>query len=150
MLFTGWNMIGSIREQTNVPNGTETVPADQTYPQLFTWCRDHYELTQDIDPGLGYWALAYVDCELHVFSAPPAAPLPVQQITWGDSDWRVRLSLTSGAGTDVAEFGLHEDATDDFNAELDVPEPPSPPPSSTSPYLQAYYFYDPKIQWLRG
>jgi hypothetical protein len=143
-LAQGWNMIGSLWTATNVPDGTETVPADQLYPYIYRWAGDHYALTQAIEPGLGYWALAYVDCELHVFPAPSAAPLPVQQITWGDNDWRVRLALTSGAGTDVAEFGLHEDATDDFSAKLDVPEPPSPPPSSaTSPYQQVY-FYNPE------
>jgi hypothetical protein len=87
-LTQGWNMIGSLWTATNVPDGTETVPADQMYPYLYTWCGDHYELTQDIDPGLGYWALAYIDCELHVFPAPPAAPLQLPQVLLGDNDWR--------------------------------------------------------------
>ncbi|MCK4732178.1 MAG: SBBP repeat-containing protein, partial [Methanophagales archaeon] len=102
-LIQGWNMIGSLWTATNVPGGTETIPPNQMHPSLYTWNVDHYDTTQAIGPGLGYWALAYVDCELHVFPAPPAAPLPVQQITWGDNDWHARLALTSGAGTDVAE-----------------------------------------------
>jgi uncharacterized repeat protein (TIGR01451 family) len=136
-LTQGWNMIGSMWTATNVPGGTETVPADQVYPHFYTWCGDHYELTQDIDPGLGYWALAYVDCELHVFPAPQAAPPLSMHIPRGESDWGVKLDVTCGAGTDIAEFGLNVDATDGFDAEFDVPEAPPPPP----PYQQACFYY---------
>ncbi len=52
--------------------------------------------------------------------------------------WSVRLDVTCGVGTDVvAEFGLNEAATDGFDAQFDVPLPPSPPP----PYQLAYFYY---------
>ena len=66
-LAKDWNMIGSIWTETNVPDGTETDPADQMYQHLYTWSGDHYELTQAIDPGVGYWALTFCNCDLHVF-----------------------------------------------------------------------------------
>jgi hypothetical protein len=132
-------MIGSIWTTTNVPYGTETVPADQMYPSLYAWSVDHYVLTQDIEPGVGYWALAYSDCELCVFPAPPPPPpsSTLQALPRALNDWSVKLDVTCGVGTDNAEFGLNEAATDEFDPQFDVPLPPPPPP----PYQQAYFYY---------
>lgn len=106
-------MIGSIWGPTNVPSGTETVPPEQMYPYLYIWNLDHYDFTQDIDPGVGYWALTYSDCDLHVFPAPPLPPSSTatksplsRQIPQEFNDWDL-------IGVDIAEF--------------DAPEPPTPP-----------------------
>ncbi|RCV63038.1 hypothetical protein C5S53_16110 [Methanophagales archaeon] len=101
-LIGGWNMIGSIWTRTNVPLGTVTKPSGQMYPYLYTWNVDHYEFTQDIDPGEGYWALAYSNCSLHMFPTPLLAP----------------ISATP------TESQLSQQIPRDL---FDVPVPPSPP-----------------------
>jgi hypothetical protein len=122
-LTDGWNLIGSIWTTTNVPDGTETDPADQMYPHLYTWGGDHYELTQDIEPGVGYWALTFCNCELHVFPIQRQPQAPFQQSRQIQRDLNDWLAIIE----DNAEFGQKDAATDGIDTQLGVPEPPPPP-----------------------
>jgi hypothetical protein len=54
-----------------------------------------------------------------------------------DTAWGVKLNISTAGGSDSAEFGAADNATDGFDPYWDKQEAPAPP----APYVQAYFWY---------
>ena len=80
-LSTGWNMIGSLNQSADFSQPIDT-PDNSIFPQsLFSWEATgfSYQLSNQIEPGKGYWVLTLADCQLTVDAGTTAsAPMVVQ------------------------------------------------------------------------
>ena len=79
LLLPGWNMIGSLSQSTDFSQPSDT-PAGSIFPQsLFGWqaAGFSYQLSNQIEPGQGYWVLASVFCQLTVQAGTTTATAPM-------------------------------------------------------------------------
>jgi hypothetical protein len=155
-LHLGWNLIGAPYSiparlvDAELDSAGLRLPADVAVgrgwfsPSLWSWQGGTYRFGNVLSPGSGYWIPSLcegIELVLYPFDgaflASPASPAPEDVVS------------ISVAGTDVSvRVGVHENATDGFDAGYDLPLPPQGPiapgswlgiAASMNPLFRYYY-----------
>ncbi|ACF15033.1 peptidase S8 and S53 subtilisin kexin sedolisin [Chloroherpeton thalassium ATCC 35110] len=149
-LQAGWNVVGNalyefvpkaalkVEKNGQIESFDEAVKQDWLSAACygFTAGASSYSETDTLKPWAGYW-LAAIDSNLTLIfdiNSIGSKTLQSQQLMTQatSTNWKVQLYATAINSSDSISFcGTNNSATDAFDSEFDMPEPPLPPTKNT-------------------
>jgi len=152
LLKAGWNIVGNAlydRVPTSalkVQKGSETKSFDEaaTAGWLSPACYGFsagdagYSQPDTLDPWKGYWLAAIVSNLTLIFDGDELDRTEMKSMTTqsfatatstdSSADWKLQITAKSGTEADmISVCGTDANATDEFDASFDLPEPPQSP-----------------------
>ncbi|ACF14824.1 hypothetical protein Ctha_2374 [Chloroherpeton thalassium ATCC 35110] len=157
-LALGWNMIGNalneevpseklyLKRDGNIYDFLAAADSGWVSASFYAFSAGDlgYTNPDTLAPWLGYWCAA-LDSNLALIfrasSKEESGSTPLNFAVATESGWQKTLYVKSGEDADmISVFGVHPNASDDFDARHDAPEPPATPSSKNA--ISLYFTHE--------